>query len=67
LCADGAAFRDFFKNHYGVTILAYRNVAEGPAKTEAPDHDIAELARRHDLDGGVMDAEYLLLTARVAA
>jgi SAM-dependent methyltransferase len=65
--ADGVAFRDFFKEHYGVTILAYRNVAHDRARTAALDHDIADLARRHDLGGGVMEAEYLLLTARVAA
>jgi hypothetical protein len=29
------AFRDFFKNHYGPTIAAYRNIAGDPDRIEA--------------------------------
>jgi hypothetical protein len=36
-------------------------------KTAALDRDLAELGRRFDLGGGVMEWEYLLLTARRAA
>lgn len=63
--ADGDAFRDYFKEHYGPTIGAYRNIADDPGKTAALDQDLADEAGRHDLGGGAMEWEYLLLTARV--
>ncbi|MBV1856473.1 class I SAM-dependent methyltransferase [Catellatospora tritici] len=58
------AFRDFFKRCYGPTIAAYRNIGDDPDRVAALDHDLAELARRHDLGWGAMDWEYLLFTAR---
>jgi ubiquinone/menaquinone biosynthesis C-methylase UbiE len=61
------AFRDFFKNHYGPTIAAYRNIAGDPDRIEALDHELADLARRHDRGAGAMDWEYLLFTARKAS
>ena len=59
-------FRDYFKARYGPTIAAYRGIADDPERTTALDHDLAELARRHDHGASttVMDWEYLLLTAR---
>jgi SAM-dependent methyltransferase len=59
-------FRDYFKARYGPTIAAYRGIADDPERTAALDHDLAELARRHDHGASttVMDWEYLLLTAR---
>jgi SAM-dependent methyltransferase len=57
------AFRDYFKARYGPTIAAYRGIADDPERTATLDHELAELARRHQ-DGGAMDWEYLLLTAR---
>lgn len=74
--ATPEAFRDFFKATYGPTIAAYRGIADDPAKVEALDRDLVELARRFgtfhdaadkgDTNGtGVMDWEYLLLTCRV--
>jgi ubiquinone/menaquinone biosynthesis C-methylase UbiE len=62
--SDGAAFRDYFKNHYGPTIATYRSLAEQPDRAAALDRELAELGERHDLGGGAMDWEYLLLTAR---
>ena len=56
-------FRDFFKTNYGPTIAAYRGLADDPERVAALDGELAELARRHDLGGGAMDWEYLLVTA----
>ncbi len=58
------AFRDYFAARYGPTIAAYRGIAGDPDRTAALDHELAELARAHQGDGGVMNWEYLLLTAR---
>jgi hypothetical protein len=58
------AFRDYFKANYGPTIVAYRNIADDLQRTAALDDDLVELARRHSADTGVMDWEYLVLTAR---
>jgi SAM-dependent methyltransferase len=63
--ADGAAFRDFFKQHYGPTIAVYRSLADDPARAEALDADLAVLGDRA-LRDGVMEWEYLLVTARRA-
>jgi ubiquinone/menaquinone biosynthesis C-methylase UbiE len=60
------AFRDFFKNNYGPTIAAYKNISGDPGKTAALDRDLVELGRRNDVGGGAMDWEYLVLTARRA-
>jgi SAM-dependent methyltransferase len=59
-------FRDYFKACYGPTIAAYRGIADEAERTAALDHDLVDLARRHDNGTGhtVMDWEYLLLTAR---
>jgi SAM-dependent methyltransferase len=59
-------FRDYFKACYGPTIAAYRGIADDARRTAALDHDLVDLARRHDNGTGhtVMDWEYLLLTAR---
>lgn len=59
-------FRDYFKTRYGPTIAAYRSIAHNTEQTAALDHDLADLARRHDrgTTAMVMDWEYLLLTAR---
>ena len=63
--ADGAEFRDFFKQHYGPTIAVYRFIADDPAKVAALDADLAALGDRF-LRDGVMEWEYLLVTARRA-
>lgn len=63
---DGAAFRDFFKTNYGPTIAAYRNVGDDAGRVAALDQDLAALAERHDIGGGVTEWEYLLFTARIA-
>jgi len=63
---DPETFREYFKTHYGPTIVAYRGIAEDPDRIDALDRDLANLARRFDYgtDTTVMDWEYLLLTAR---
>ena len=61
--ADGAEFRDFMKASYGPTLAVYRALAGDPDRTEALDAALAALAdgALHD---GVMEWEYLLVTAR---
>lgn len=59
------AFRDFFKRCYGPTISTYRAIADQPNRVAQLDDALAELARTHDLGGGVMEWEYLLCTATV--
>ena len=61
--ADGAAFRDYFKPTYGPTIAVYRSLADHPDRSAALDADLAALGDRFDLGGGVMEWEYLLITA----
>jgi ubiquinone/menaquinone biosynthesis C-methylase UbiE len=58
------AFRDYFKSHYGPTIVAYRGIADDPDRTAALDRDLVELARRFDLGQGRLEWEYLVVTAR---
>lgn len=61
--ADGADFRDFFKTNYGPTIAVYRFLGDDTAKVAALDADLAALGDRF-LNDGVMDWEYLLVTAQ---
>ena len=63
--ADGAEFRDYMKANYGPTIAVYKFIADEPGKVEALDADLAALGDRF-LRDGVMEWEYLLLTARRA-
>ncbi|WP_345713198.1 class I SAM-dependent methyltransferase [Kineococcus glutinatus] len=62
----GQAFRDFFKACYGPTIVTYRHIAGDPERVAALDAELVALAERHDLGGGAMEFEYLVLTARRA-
>ena len=63
---DPAAFRDFFKAYYGPTISVFASLADQPDRVAALDHDLTELARRFERgSAGVMDWEYLLVTAKV--
>jgi SAM-dependent methyltransferase len=61
---DGVSFRDFFKNHYGPTISAYRGIAGEPDRTAALDAELAELGDRYLAGSSTMEWEYLLVTAR---
>ena len=61
--ADGAQFRDFMKANYGPTITAYRFIADDADRVAALDADLARLGDRY-LHDGVMEWEYLLVTAR---
>ena len=63
--ASGEEFRDFFKACYGPTIAAYKGLADQPERAAALDEELAALGRRYDQGGGVMEWEYLLLTATV--
>lgn len=63
---DAVGFLEFFKTRYGPTIAAYAGLAEEPERAAALDADLLALARKHDLGGGAMDWEYLLVTARRA-
>lgn len=62
--ADGAACRDYFKTHYGLTLSAYRAIASDPALTAALDNEYADLGDRHFAGPSTMEWEYLLATAR---
>ncbi|MCH1881955.1 class I SAM-dependent methyltransferase [Agrococcus sp. ARC_14] len=62
--ADGAAFRDFFKATYGPTIVAYRGIADDPARVAELDAALADLGDRHR-DGDLLRLEYLLTTGTV--
>lgn len=57
-------FRDYFKLRYGPTIAAYKGIADDPEKVAALDAALDGLARSHDVGSGVLEWEYLLLTAR---
>jgi hypothetical protein len=56
-------FRDFFKANYGPTVTVYRSIAGDPERVAALDDDLAALAARN-VTAGVMQWEYLLVTAR---
>lgn len=60
---DAVEFIEFFKARYGPTIAAYAGLAAEPERAAALDADLVALAREHDLGGGAMDWEYLLVTA----
>ena len=62
--ADGAEFRDYFKNVYGPTIAAYRNIEGDADRTAALDADIARVGDGFLENSDTMEWEYLLLTAR---
>jgi ubiquinone/menaquinone biosynthesis C-methylase UbiE len=63
-------FRDYFKSHYGPTIVAYRNIADDPEKVAALDQAFAELSERRnaaaDGEPARFEMEYLTVVARRA-
>ncbi len=61
---DASAFLGYFKEQFGPTIAAYKGIQDEPHRVRDLDEALIELARCHDLGGGVMEWEYLLLTAR---
>ena len=61
--ARGEEFRDFFKRNYGPTIAVYRFLDDDVERVAALDQEMAALGDRF-LSGGVMEWEYLLVTAR---
>ncbi|KAA1250954.1 class I SAM-dependent methyltransferase [Mycobacterium simiae] len=62
--ADGAAFRDYFKAHYGPTVAAYRGIADKPDRVAELDASLAGLGDRHLATASAMEWQYLLVTAR---
>ncbi len=64
--ATAGEFRDFFRDKYGPTIAAYRNVADDPGRLAALDETLLSLAAAA-LRDGEMRWEFLLYTARRAA
>lgn len=59
----GAQFRDYVKTKYGPVVAVYHSLSADPARTEALDRDLADLATRHQAEDGSMRWEYLLVTA----
>jgi ubiquinone/menaquinone biosynthesis C-methylase UbiE len=57
------AVHNYFKNHYGPTINAYRTIGNNPVLAATLDAQLVELAEKH-LRDGAMGWEYLLVTAR---
>ena len=57
------AVHEYFKNHYGPTINAYRTIGNNSVLAATLDTQLVELAQQH-LNDGVMGWEYLLVTAR---
>jgi ubiquinone/menaquinone biosynthesis C-methylase UbiE len=57
------AVHDYFKNHYGPTINAYRCIDNNRVLSATLDAQLVELAQQY-LSDGVMEWEYLLLTAK---
>ncbi len=62
--ASAGEFREYFKARYGPTIAVYRANAADPERCAALDRDLDALAERYGVAGGLMEWEYLLLTAR---
>jgi len=56
------AVHDYFKEHYGPTIEAYTNIGNNAVLAAELDAQLVELAQEY-LVNGVMEWEYLLLTA----
>jgi SAM-dependent methyltransferase len=63
--ADAEAFREYFKQHYGPTVAAYRGLADTPERAAELDQALDELVDRFRNDDGTIDWEYLLVTATV--
>jgi ubiquinone/menaquinone biosynthesis C-methylase UbiE len=57
-------FRDYFKSHYGPTIVAYRGIADTPDRVAELDQALAELGKRFAEPDGSLLWEYLLFTAQ---
>lgn len=62
--ACGADFRDYFKAHYGPTIVAYRGIEGDPARVAELDAALAELGDTYLAGTSTMPWEYLVVTAR---
>jgi len=63
--AQPGEFLDFFKANYGPTIAVYRSLADRPEQQAELDQALLDLAAA-SFSGGVMEWEYLLVTATAA-
>ena len=63
---DPAEFSEYFKSHYGPTIVAYRNVADDPERTRELDEKFGRIAEAYFTPGEGLAMEYLLVVARRA-
>jgi ubiquinone/menaquinone biosynthesis C-methylase UbiE len=64
--ANPREFRNFVRQSYGPTRVGYRTIAERPERVAELDHAVVDLARDHMTRRGLMQWEYLLLTAHRA-
>lgn len=60
--ATGREFVDYFRSHYGPTIVAFGSLADDQARAAALDAELVALGDRF-LSDGAMEWEYLLFTA----
>lgn len=60
---EPTAFREYFRRTYGPVGAVYRNVADDEVRRAELDTALDTLAARFTSDGGVMEWEYLLVTA----
>jgi len=62
--ATPADWLDYFKANYGPTIAVYRSIATDPDRVAELDRELIRFASGQAGDGGAMEWEYLLFTAR---
>lgn len=60
---SGAACHRYFKEHYGPTLDAFNTIGDNAVLANAVDTQLADLAQQY-VKNGVMEWEYLLVTAR---
>ena len=64
---DPAEFSEYFKSHYGPTIVAYKNVADDPERTRELDEKFGAIAKQYFTPEDGLTMEYLLVLARRAS
>lgn len=64
LFAHPTAFRDYFRDNYGPTLMAYRGLADQPERVAELDAALDALAAGADEGSGRMRWEYVVVSAR---
>jgi SAM-dependent methyltransferase len=64
LFAGPTSFRDYFRDNYGPTLMAYRGLADQPDRIAALDAALDALAAVADEGGGRMRWEYVVVSGR---